>query len=40
MIVDPKTNQQLVSKAAVSELADARHMKPQDLANWLARYTK
>jgi len=40
LIVEPKSGQQLVGKAAVSELADARHMKPQDLANWIARYTK
>ena len=25
---------------AVADLADARHMAPQDLANWLAKYTK
>jgi len=40
LIVDPKTGQQLVSKAQVADLADARHMAPQDLANWLAKYTK
>ena len=40
LIVDPKSGQQLVSKAQVADLADARHMQPQDLANWLAKYTK
>ena len=39
-VVDPKSGQQLVSKAQVADLADARHMQPQDLANWLAKYTK
>ena len=39
-VVDPKTGRQLVSKAQVADLADARHMQPQDLANWLAKYTK
>lgn len=40
MVVDPKSGQQLVSKAAVADLADARHMQPQDLADWLAKYAK
>ena len=39
-VVDPKSGQQLVGKAQIADLADARHMQPQDLANWLARYTK
>ena len=39
-VVDPRTGQQLVSKAQIADLADARHMAPQDLANWLAKYTK
>jgi thiol-disulfide isomerase/thioredoxin len=39
-VVDPKSGQQLVSKAQIADLADARHMHPQDLANWLAKYTK
>jgi len=39
-VVDPKSGQQLVSKAQIADLADARHMQPQDLANWLAKYTK
>ena len=40
LVVDPKTGQQLVGKAQVSALADARHMHPQDLANWFAQWTK
>ncbi|WP_293903351.1 thioredoxin family protein [Phenylobacterium sp.] len=40
LIVDPQTGRQLVSKAQVADLADARHMTPQDLANWLAKYTR
>jgi len=39
-VVDPKSGKQLVAKADVAALADARHMQPQDLANWLAKYTK
>jgi thiol-disulfide isomerase/thioredoxin len=37
-VVDPKTGKQLVSKAEVAALADARHMQPQALADWLAKY--
>jgi thiol-disulfide isomerase/thioredoxin len=37
-VVDPKTNRELVGKAAVADLADARHMAPQALADWLAKY--
>ncbi len=40
LVVDPQTGKQLVGKAQVADLADARHMAPQDLANWLAKYTK
>ena len=40
LVVDPKTGKQLVSRAKVAELADARHMRPQDLADWLAQWTK
>ena len=40
LIVDPQTGRQLVSKAQVADLADARHMTPQALANWLAKYTR
>jgi thiol-disulfide isomerase/thioredoxin len=39
-VVDPKSGKQLVAKADIAALADARHMQPQDLANWLAKYTK
>ena len=39
-VIDPKSGQQLVGKAQIADLADARHMQPQDLANWLAKYTK
>ena len=40
LIVDPATGKQLVEKADVAALADARHMAPQALADWLAKYTK
>jgi thiol-disulfide isomerase/thioredoxin len=40
LVVDPVTDRQLVGKADVAALADARHMQPQDLANWLAKYAK
>ena len=40
LVVDPRSGRQLVSRAQIADLADARHMAPQDLANWLARYTK
>lgn len=40
LIVDPRTNRQLVGRAQVAALADARHMKPQDLADWLAQWTR
>lgn len=40
LVVDPKTDRQLVGKADVAALADARHMQPQDLANWLAKYAR
>lgn len=40
LVVDPKTGRQLVSRAKVAELADARHMRPQDLADWLAQWTR
>jgi thiol-disulfide isomerase/thioredoxin len=40
LIVDPKTNRQLVSRAQVAALSDARHMKPQALADWLAQWTR
>ncbi|HET6972049.1 MAG TPA: thioredoxin family protein [Phenylobacterium sp.] len=40
LVIDPVTDKQLVGKADVAALADARHMQPQDLANWLAKYAK
>lgn len=40
LIVDPKSGKQLVARADVAALADARHMSPQALANWLAKYTR
>ena len=40
LIVDPATGRQLVARADVAALADARHMSPQALANWLAKYTR
>ena len=40
LIVDPVTGRQLVARADVAALADARHMTPQALANWLAKYTR
>ncbi|MBU1376769.1 MAG: thioredoxin family protein [Alphaproteobacteria bacterium] len=40
LVVDPKTGKQLVGKAQVSALADARHMHPQDLADWFAQWTR
>ena len=40
LVVDPKTGRQLVSRAKVAELADARHMRPQALADWLAQWTR
>lgn len=40
LIVDPKTGRQLVGRAQVAALSDARHMSPQALANWLAQWTR
>ncbi len=40
LIVDPATGRQLVARADVAALADARRMTPQALANWLAKYTR
>ena len=40
LIVDPASGKQLVARADVAALADARHMSPQALANWLAKYTR
>jgi thiol-disulfide isomerase/thioredoxin len=40
LVVDPRTGKQLVGRAQVAALADARHMKPQALADWLAQWTR
>lgn len=40
LVVDPRTGKQLVGRAQVAELADARHMRPQALADWLAQWTR
>lgn len=40
LIVDPRTGRQLVSRAQVAALSDARHMSPQALADWLAQWTR
>lgn len=40
LIVDPVSGRQLVARADVAALADARHMSPQALADWLAKYTR
>ena len=39
LVVDPVSGKQLVSKAKIADLADARHMEPQQLANWIAQWT-
>ena len=39
LVVDPVSGKQLVSKAKIADLADARHMEPQELANWIAQWT-
>ena len=40
LVVDPASGKQLVARADVAALADARHMTPQALADWLAKYTR
>lgn len=40
LIIDPRTGRQLVARADVAALSDARHMAPQALADWLAKYTR
>lgn len=35
MIIDPKTDK-LLNASQMSDLSDARHKSPQDLANWIA----
>ncbi len=39
LVVDPKTDT-LLNPGVVSDIQDARHMTPQALADWLARWTK
>jgi thiol-disulfide isomerase/thioredoxin len=39
LVVDPKTNK-LLDAGHVAALADARHMTPQALADWLAQWTR
>ena len=39
LIVDPNTNA-LVDKGHVAALADARHMTPQGIADWLAKWAR
>src|SRR2546423_12888706 len=39
LIVDPNTNA-LVDKAHIAALADARHMTPQGIADWLAQWAR
>jgi len=39
LIVDPRTNR-LIDKGHIAALADARHMTPQALADWLAQWTR
>jgi thiol-disulfide isomerase/thioredoxin len=39
LVVDPKTNR-LLDAGHVAALADARHMTPQALADWLAQWTR
>jgi thiol-disulfide isomerase/thioredoxin len=38
LIIDPRTNR-LVDAGHIAALADARHMDPQSLADWLAQWT-
>jgi thiol-disulfide isomerase/thioredoxin len=38
LVVDPKTNK-LLDEGHIAALADARHMTPQALADWLAQWT-
>ena len=39
LIVDPNTNA-LVDKAHIAALADARHMTPQGIADWIAQWAR
>jgi thiol-disulfide isomerase/thioredoxin len=40
LVVDTVSGKQIVGKQQIAELADARHMAPQELANWIAKWTK
>jgi thiol-disulfide isomerase/thioredoxin len=40
LVVDPKSGRQLVGRQQVADLADARHMRPQALADWIAQWTR
>ena len=39
LIVDPKTDK-LINAGNTANLSDASHMSPQDLADWLAKWTR
>jgi hypothetical protein len=39
LVVDPRTDK-LLDPGVVSDIQDARHMTPQALADWLAKWTK
>ena len=39
LVVDPKTDR-LLDPGVVSDIQDARHMTPQALADWLAKWTR
>ena len=39
LVVDPKSGKQIVSKAEITALANARAMSPQGLADWIAKWT-
>ncbi len=39
LIVDPRTNR-LINRGRTAALADARHMTPQALADWLAQWAR
>ena len=39
LVVDPKSGKQIVSRPQITDLANARAMSPQGLANWIAQWT-
>ncbi|MEO6339178.1 MAG: hypothetical protein ABIO39_03980 [Caulobacteraceae bacterium] len=39
LVVDPKSGKQIVSRAQITDLANARAMSPQGLADWIAKWT-